>query len=275
MQNAEGKFENILRQLFLEGVALPSVRQTMNPKTEYVNLAISDGTSMRAYVAHPEGKPRAGLLVFQEAFGVNGHIRDVTDRFAREGYLSISPELFHRTGPGLEAGYTDFGAVMPHMQALTDAGLSADIRAAHQWLKDGEAKNLAVGATGYCMGGRTSIQAALTVPLDCAISYYGGGIAPSPMFPNLLDRLKDLNAPALFFWGGMDAHIPAEAINAITTTLAEHKKDYTNAVFSNADHGFFCDARASYNAVAAKEAWALTLEFLKIHLAGAAKKADA
>ena len=230
---------------------------------------------MRAYVAHPEGTPRAALLVFQEAFGVNAHIRDVTDRFAREGYLSISPELFHRTAPGLEAGYTNFPEVMPHLQALTDAGLAADIEASYQWLKNGEAKNLSIGATGYCMGGRTSIQAALTVPLQCAVSYYGGGIAPSPMFPNLLDRLKDLQAPALFFWGGLDAHIGPDAVQAVTSTLDAAQKDYINVVFSKADHGFFCDARASYNAVAAKQAWSLTLEFLKLHLAGAAKKADA
>jgi carboxymethylenebutenolidase len=247
----------------------------MSSKTEYVSLSVNDGSSMRAYVAHPDGKPRAGLLVFQEAFGVNSHIRDVTERFAREGYLSISPELFHRTGPGLEAGYANFGEVMPHLQALTDAGLAADIQAAYQWLKNGEAKSLQVGATGYCMGGRTSIQAALTVPLDCAISYYGGGIAPSPMFPNLLDRLKDLAAPVLLFWGGLDAHIPTDAVQAVTAKLTEEKKDYVNVVFSKADHGFFCDARASYNPVAAKEAWSLTLEFLSLHLAGAAKKADA
>jgi carboxymethylenebutenolidase len=244
-------------------------------QTEYVNLQVSDDTSMRAYVAHPEGKPKAALLVFQEAFGVNAHIRDVTERFAREGYLSISPELFHRTGPGLEASYTNFAEVMPHMQALTDAGLAADIQAAYHWLKNGEAKDLPVGSTGYCMGGRTSIHAALTVPLQCSISYYGGGIAPSPMFPNLMDRLKDLNAPALYFWGGLDAHIGADAVHAITTKLDELKKDYVNVVFSKADHGFFCDVRASYNPVAAKEAWSLTLAFLNIHLAGAAKKADA
>jgi carboxymethylenebutenolidase len=248
---------------------------SVNPKTEYVNLSASDGTSLRAYVAHPEGKPRAGLLVFQEAFGVNAHIRDVTERFAREGYLSISPELFHRSAPGFEAGYTNFAEVMPHMQALTDAGLAADIQAAYQWLKNGEAKNLPVGATGYCMGGRTAIQAALTVPLQCAISYYGGGIGPSPMFPNLTDRLKDLNAPTLYFWGGLDAHIGPDAVNAVTGALDEGKKDYVNVVFSKADHGFFCDARASHNAVAAKQAWALTLEFFNVHLASAAKKADA
>src|SRR5579863_8411556 len=141
-------------------------------QSEYVTLSVSDGTSMKAYVSRPASTPRAGLIVFQEAFGVNAHIRDVTDRFARQGYLCISPELFHRTAPGLEAGYTNFAEVMPHMQALTDAGLAADIQASYQWLKNGEAKDLPIGATGYCMGGRTAILAALTVPLQCAISYY-------------------------------------------------------------------------------------------------------
>src|SRR5580693_10120067 len=130
-------------------------------KTEYVTLSVSDGTSMRAYVAHPAGKPRAGLLVFQEAFGVNGHIRDVTDRFAREGYLSISPELFHRTAPGLEAGYTDFGAVMPHMQALKDPSLEADMHAAFDWLKSNLDARIAISAVGYCMGGRCACHASI------------------------------------------------------------------------------------------------------------------
>jgi carboxymethylenebutenolidase len=245
----------------------------MNPKTEYVTLSVGDGTAMRAYVAHPDGKPRAGLLVFQEAFGVNAHMRDVTERFAKEGYLSISPELFHRTAPGLEAGYTNFAEVMPHLQALTDVGLAADIQAAYQWLKNGEAKDLPIGATGYCMGGRTSIQAALTVPLQCAVSYYGGGIAPGGLFPSLADRLKDLSVPTLYFWGGLDAHIGSDAVHAVESALSAAKKDYVNVVFSAADHGFFCDARASYNAVAAKEAWSLTLEFFNLHLGTAARQA--
>jgi len=249
--------------------------QNMSSKTEFVTLSVNDGTTMRAYVAHPDCNPRAGLLVFQEAFGVNAHIRDVTERFAREGYLAISPELFHRTAPGLEAGYTNFGEVMPHMQALKDSALAADIQAAYQWLKDGEAKNLPVGATGYCMGGRTSVLAALTVPLACAVSYYGGGIAAGGMFPPLTDRLKDLKAPTMYFWGGLDAHIGGDAVRAVEDALSAAKKDYVNVVFSSADHGFFCDARASYNAVAARQAWALTLEFFNVHLAGAATKAGA
>src|SRR5580658_3701033 len=131
---------------------------SVNPKTEYVNLTAGDGTSLRAYVAHPEGKPRAGMLVFQEAFGVNAHIRDVTERFARQGYLCVAPELFHRTGPGFEGSYTDFGAIMPHFQGLTDAGLEADIRASFDWLQSA-AKGVPIGSVGYCMGGRVSYLA--------------------------------------------------------------------------------------------------------------------
>jgi carboxymethylenebutenolidase len=240
----------------------------MPNQTEYVTLSVADGTSMRAYISRPASTPVGGLIVFQEAFGVNAHIRDVADRFAREGYLCISPELFHRTAPGLETGYTDFSLVMPHMQALTDSGLEADIRATHDWLKnDSGSPNLSISTTGYCMGGRASCLAAMTVPLACAISYYGGGIAPSPFFPGLLDRMSDLGAPMLFFWGGLDAHIGPDAVTAVNNALRAAKKTWINAEFSFADHGFFCDARASYNAEAAAESWALTLTFLKSHAA--------
>src|SRR5580692_1113287 len=106
-----------------------------DPKTEFVTLDISDGTQMRAYVARPS-QPRVGLLVLQEAFGVNHHMRDVTERFAREGYLAIAPELFHRTAEtGFEGSYGDFASVMPHMQALNDDSMAADLAAADAWLK--------------------------------------------------------------------------------------------------------------------------------------------
>jgi carboxymethylenebutenolidase len=205
-------------------------------------------------------------MVFQEAFGVNAHIRDVTERFAREGYLAIAPELFHRTAPGLEAGYTDFSVVRGHIQALTDAGLEADIRAVWDWLKDGsDFPGLRISAIGYCMGGRCACLASIILPLGCGISYYGGGIAPSPSFPVLVDRVKDLQAPMLFFWGGLDQHIGPDKVQVVNAALREAKKAFVNVEFSFADHGFFCDARASYNAEAAGEAWALTLAFLGRH----------
>jgi len=231
---------------------------------------------MRAFVAHPSGPPAVGLIVFQEAFGVNAHIRDVTTRFAQEGYLAIAPELFHRTGAGFEGNYTDFAAVMPHFKGLSDAGLEADIRAAFDWLQSASAsKSLLTGAVGYCMGGRAACLAGLTVPLGCTISYYGGGIAPSQYFPSLLDRLKDLRSPILLYWGGRDQHIGPEQIQAVTGALRAAGKPFVNVEFSTADHGFFCDARASYHALAATQSWALTLAFLKSHLTSASRKADA
>jgi len=247
----------------------------MSVATEFVTLSVSDGTSMRAYVARPAGAPRAGLIVFQEAFGVNGHIRDVTERFAGQGYLAIAPELFHRSvEPGFEAGYTDFPVVRPIMQKLTDDGLTADGRAAFDWLQ-GQVKGLPIGAIGYCMGGRVACLASITIPVACAVSYYGGGITPNPTFPGLVDRLKDAKAPVMFFWGGKDAHIGPDAVNSVESAMRAAGKPYVNVVFSEADHGFFCDARASYNAEAASQAWPLTLAFLQTHLAGAASQAGA
>ena len=100
----------------------------MSARTEWIDLRADDGTSLRAFVARPDGPATRGLLVFQEAFGVNAHIRDVTGRFADEGFLAISPELFHRTAPGFECGYSDFALATPHLQAITAQGLDAGRR---------------------------------------------------------------------------------------------------------------------------------------------------
>jgi carboxymethylenebutenolidase len=238
----------------------------MTPSTEYVTLAVSDGSEMRAYVSSPAGPPKGGLIVFQEAFGVNPHIRDVADRFAQEGYLAIAPELFHRTAPGLEAGYGDLAPVAPHMKAITDPGLEADIQAVWDWLRNKSGhSSLPVSAVGYCMGGRCATLASIILPLACGISYYGGGIAPSQFFPSLLDRVKDLQAPMLLFWGGQDHHIGPDKVQAVNEALREAKKSFVNVEFSFADHGFFCDARPSYSPEAAAEAWPMTLAFLGQH----------
>lgn len=242
----------------------------MDIKAEFINLAVDDGSSMRSYVARPAGKARAGLIVFPEIFGINSHIRSVTERFGREGYLAIAPELFHRSGPGWESGYTDMAPAFAHMQQVTDAGLSADIRAAYDWLQK-DTGGIATGSVGYCMGGRVSTLAAMTVPLNCGISYYGGGIAPSPYNPGLLGRLNELKAPMLFFWGGLDTHIPQASAQTIIDTLRAEKKPYVNVEFSDADHGFFCDERGSYNAAASAVAWPMTLAYLESHTQAAAK----
>jgi carboxymethylenebutenolidase len=241
-------------------------------QTEFVNLSVSDGTTMRAYVARPEGAPKAGMIVFQEIFGINSHIRDVTERFAKQGYLAIAPELFHRSGPGFECGYTEaeMGEAFKHMGQATDAGLAADIKATHEWLTKASS-GLPIATIGYCMGGRTSTLAAMTVPLACSVSYYGGGIAPSPFNPGLLNRLKEVKSPVLFFWGGLDHFIQPEHVKMVTDGMRAAGKPFASVEFSDADHGFFCDQRGSYNAAAASEAWPLTLAYLEQHTQKAAK----
>jgi carboxymethylenebutenolidase len=234
-------------------------------QTEFITLPVADGTSMRAYRARPEGVPRAGLVVFQEIFGINAHIRDVTERFAREGYLAVAPELFHRTGPGFEIGYTDMAPGRAHAQATTDEGLAADILAAHGWLH-AEVPELPIAGIGYCMGGRVATLASMVAPLTCAVSYYGGGIAPHAFYKvNLMDRLPQIQCPMLYCWGGRDGSIRPEQVHMVTEGLRAAGKTFTSAEFSDADHGFFCDLRGSYHPAAAAEAWALTLAFLANH----------
>ena len=227
---------------------------------ERVELAVADGTRMAAYVARPErGGPHPGLMVFQEAFGVNQHIRNVSDRFAAEGYVVIAPELFHRTAPGFEGSYTDFPAVMPHYQAVTTETAGADIRAAYEWLRsNAQVKGNEISSVGFCLGGRVSFLANSVVPLHAAVSFYGGGIAPG-----LLDRAAKLQAPSLLIWGGLDKHITPEHRKALTDALSAEQKIYVNVEFSHADHGFFCDERGAYEPRSARQAWALTLEFLR------------
>jgi carboxymethylenebutenolidase len=233
----------------------------MSQASHFITLSVADGTEMAAYVAYPDNNDTAApaILVLQEAFGVNQHIRNVADRFAREGYVAIAPELFHRTAPkGFEASYTDFPSVMPHMQALTSEGMTADLYAAYQWLTNQQQVNAqTVFSVGYCLGGRVSFLANAVLPLKAAISYYGGGLA------SLAGQANDLHGPHLFYWGGKDTHIKQDQIDAIITAVEEAGKDYINVKFSYADHGFNCDERASFNAAASKEAWALTLTFLK------------
>jgi carboxymethylenebutenolidase len=239
----------------------------MDLKTEYATLAVDDGSSMRAYVARPAAAEASrGLIVCQEAFGVNAHIRDVTERFARQGFLAIAPELFHRTGPGFEGRYDDFPSVTPHIRGLTDNGMAADLRAAYAWLTaNGGSANFPIAAIGFCMGGRAAILTALTVPIVCAISFYGGGIAPNPNNTGVLSRISELRVPVLLFWGGRDKHIGPDQIRAVTEALDNAGKNYTNVEISEADHGFFCDARPSYDPVAASHAWALVLAFLNTY----------
>lgn len=227
----------------------------------FLALPVGDGTTMQAYAARPQNAtgPVPGILLLQEAFGVNPHIRRVADRLALAGYAVVAPELFHRTAaPGLEIAYSDFASAMPHYFALTNEGLTADLRAAHAWLtgQPGVAADK-TGSLGFCLGGRVSFLANAVLPLAAGVSYYGGGTE------QIKDRAADLHAPHLFFWGGLDQHISQGNIAEVIAAVDAAKKPYVNTVISYADHGFNCDERPSYHPDAAREAWALTLAFLQ------------
>ncbi len=229
---------------------------------KYVNLEVADGTQMAAYTAIPKdaaGKTSPGLILLQEAFGVNHHIRDVADRFAAQGFVVISPEIYHRTAPAyFEAGYSEFLKVKPMADALTIENNEADLRAAFHWLSQHELVDPGkIFSIGYCMGGRLSFLANTILPIKAGVSYYSGNIA------SVANRAHNVSGRHLFFWGGLDKHIGQDQIDTVVKAMDEAGKDYTNVKISYADHGFFCGERPSYNEKAAKEAWALTLVFLR------------
>jgi carboxymethylenebutenolidase len=233
-----------------------------NITSQHVEIKVEDGTTMLAWLAQPAGeKPKRGIMVFPEIFGVNAHIRDVTNRFAAAGFFALSPELFHRTAPPKwECAYTDFETARQHMQAVQEASLESDVKATYAWLKANTQANDNIACVGYCMGGRVSFLANSAVPLKAAISYYGGNM------PSLLHRTNKLSAPMILFWGELDSHIPADHRNQVTKAMREAKKDYVDIVFSYADHGFFCDARQSYQPNAARLSWDTAQSFLNSRL---------
>lgn len=233
-----------------------------NITSQHVEIKVDDGSTMLAWLAQPAGEqPKRGIMVFPEIFGVNSHIREVTNRFAALGFSAIAPELFHRTAPAKwECAYTDLPSARAHMQSLKEDTMESDAKATYNWLQANTTAGDNVACVGYCMGGRTAFLANSAVPVKAAISYYGGNM------PTLLHRTAKLSAPMLLFWGELDSHIPAEHRNQVTKSMREANKEYVDVVFSNADHGFNCDARKSYQADAARLSWNTVQSFLNSRL---------
>lgn len=229
---------------------------------EFNTVKLADHTEVDLYTAFPEGNgPFPAIILIQEAFGVNHHIRNVAERLCAEGYAVVSPDLFHRTARRLEVGYNDFASVAPHFQAITKEGLTADLKGAYEFLQQQDTvKKDKIGSVGFCLGGRVSFLANAVLPLSAAVSYYGGGL------DQFADDAVNLNGPHLFYWGGLDKHIPQETISTIVNAVKTAGKDYTSVTISYADHGFNCDERESYQPLAAKEAWAHTLAFFENRL---------
>ena len=214
---------------------------------EAVTLTGADGARIGAYVARPAGTPKGAIVVLQEIFGVNAHIRRVADGYAGAGYLAVAPALFDRAGAGVELGYTpeDFARGIALKQAVPLADTLTDIAAAVAFAKQGGK----VGVVGYCWGGYLAYMAAARVEgVAAAVGYYGGGIAGA--------LEEKLNAPVMLHFGEKDQHITAAHVAAIKAAL------HGTPVFTDpADHAFNRFGAAPYDEASAKLALGRTLDF--------------
>ena len=217
-----------------------------------IELTSPDGFRLSAYRAEPAGTPRGGLVVVQEIFGVNAHIRSVCDGYAADGYLAVAPALFDRYQRGVDWGYTPEDIARGReVRAQADAAAALmDVVAA----RDAAAQAGRVGIVGYCWGGFIAWLAAARVDgFACAIAYYGGGMHEA--------RGEAPRVPVLGHFGRKDGMIPVEGIEALAKAhapLAVH--------FYDADHGFNCDHRGTWHAPSAKLARERSLAFLRQHV---------
>jgi dienelactone hydrolase len=230
---------------------------------ETSEIAIPPGSGrMPVFVARPTaGAGAPAVVVIQEAFGVNDHIRAVTRRLADEGWVALAPDLYWRGGPGRTASYDELPRAIGLMQSAKDAELVADVRAAIDWLETQPYVRAGrIGITGFCMGGRVSYLAAceLGSRLAACAPFYGGGIP--------VERTSQLVAPVLAFFGEKDPWIPLEQVEALRAAARQHGKRLEAVVYPGADHGFFCDERASYQEAAATDAWRRLTKFFRQHL---------
>ena len=225
-----------------------------------VRLKASDGFECPAYLAQPKGKPKGAVVVIQEIFGVNPHIREVADGYAAAGYFAIAPAMFHRAKHGVELGYTpdDMQAGMAlkaAIEALPDMAFMADVQAAVKYAQ--QTSGAKVGIVGYCWGGLLTWRAAALVQgLSAAVPYYGGGSTTSE------EIARHPNCPVMAHYAKQDHWIGLDTVEAFSIAHPE-----VAVHLYEADHGFNCDHRGSYQKVSADLARERTLAFFEEHLA--------
>ena len=223
---------------------------------QHTQLQAADGHKFDAYIAQPTGEPKAGIVVLQEIFGVNAHIRSVADGFAQAGYLAIAPALFDRAQRDVELEYNaeTIQKGMHLVQKLDLDKTLSDVNAAIQYLREHGARK--VGVVGYCWGGTLAWVSNARLHPDATVSYYAGGIQ---------NHIQEKSTcPAIFHFGLLDTHIPQTVVEQV-----RHEYPGFSVFTYDADHGFNCDARSSYNAPAAKLARQRTLAHFDEYLVAA------
>ena len=228
----------------------------------FIKLTSADGFAFPAWVAEPVGKPIGAVVVLQEIFGVNAHIREVAESYAAKGYLAVAPATFHRVRQGVEMGYTpdDIAAglaLKAAVEGLPAPGVLPDIQAAIDYAAQTLGTSGKVGVVGYCWGGLLTWRAACELKgISAAVPYYGGGMTAP------LEVARQPQCPVLCHFGEQDHAIPLEGVYA----FAKAQPGVEVQIYP-AQHGFNCDHRGAYDAPAAALARERTLAFFARHLA--------
>ena len=220
--------------------------------TSWIDIA----PGFAGYLALPPAGSGPGLVLWQEIFGVNEHIRAVARQYALDGFVVLAPDTFWRQAPRVELGYVgaERERAIVLMQGYGASDALADIAASVQMLRDRSEVTGGVGAVGYCMGGRLAYLTAATTAVDAAVAFYGGGIH------NQLERAAAINCPIQFHYAQTDDNIPLDAVQQVRTAVAG--KEAEVHVYPGAMHGFNCWARASYHAASAALSHGRALAFL-------------
>ncbi|MGD9798091.1 MAG: dienelactone hydrolase family protein [Acidimicrobiia bacterium] len=216
----------------------------------------------------PSTEPKGGIVVVQEAFGVNDHIEDICRRLADAGWLAVAPHLFHRTGDP-KLGYVDMAPVMEHMGKLTADEVMEDVDAALAHLADAGVPLAKTGVVGFCMGGTVTLHVTAARDVGAGVTFYGGGVTQGRFgFPAMVEEAPALRAPWLGLFGDLDRGIPVDDVEALRAAAATSDQPTEVVRYAEADHGFNCDVRASYHPASAADAWQRTLDWFDRHLAG-------
>jgi carboxymethylenebutenolidase len=226
------------------------------------------GSEMGLYEERPKGVARGAVIVIQEAFGVTDHIQDVCRRFAAEGFVAVAPHIFHRSGDPTIA-YDKMQEVIPHVMQVKAEGLEADIDATLAYLKSAGFEPKQVGIVGFCLGGSVAALIAERQPLGAAVTYYGGGISQGRFGAAPLTELAPkFKTPWLGLYGDVDQSIPFTEVEMLRRAAKKAPVPTDVVRYSDADHGFNCDARpTAYHEASAKDAWGRTIQWLAAHLA--------
>jgi carboxymethylenebutenolidase len=242
---------------------------TTNINTQTVTISNKD-IDIDAYLASPiDTEIHPAIIVIQEIFGVNDHIRDVTRRIAREGYIAIAPAIYQRFAPGFETGYTieDIQIGRQYKDQTKAVELISDIQATIDYLYSlPQVKKDGVGTIGFCFGGHVVYLVSTLEDIKVSASFYGAGITtgtPGGGEPTVTVT-PQIKGTIYAFFGRLDASIPKNQVDEIETELTRYQVPHRVFCYENADHGFFCDQRASYNANAAHSAWDHVLELFNL-----------